>query len=333
VNPADSGLAIIVVSWNSWATLPACLQSVEADIGDRRAELIVVDSASTDETRRELPQQFPRWRLISLDVNLGYAGANNVGYAASASDFVLLLNPDTVLEPGCISRLEACLRDSPRTGAVGPLKLNSDGSIQPSWGRFPNLQEELMRQTRLYRLLPVASPLGRRFTWRQPALLPHGQEMVVDWVTGSAILVRRKAAGTSLFREGNYMYREDCDLCHRISSAGLEVRFLPSARMVHLMWASAGQDPGRVIRLRLRGETLYFQYNGSRVQQVGSCLMTLIGSMARAILLLLASALSRSAARHAKRAAARGFLGAARDCLGLLTGFIDKDQLAAARVA
>jgi GT2 family glycosyltransferase len=305
-------LAVVIVSWNSWADLEPCLRSVEADPRSvEAAELVVVDCASTDGTPDRVSGAFPRWQVVRCAENLGFARGNNVGFACTSAPYVLLLNPDTTLLPGCVDRLVAVLDASREVGAVSPLKLNGDGSDQPSWGRFPTLREELLRQSLLYRLVPVPSPQGPCFRpRRQRRLLPHGAARDVDWCTASGLLVRRAAVSSPLFAEGEYLYREEVVLCRRLRSAGWRVRFEPDARMVHLMGTSVRRERARTTRLRLRGEALYFELCGNRWQRWASALLQIAGCSVRSAALGLVALLGGARGR-ARAASAGAYLAAA----------------------
>lgn len=306
-------LAVVIVSWNSWADLEPCLRSVEAELPDAHAELVVVDCASTDGTPDRVVEEFPRWRVVRSAENLGFARGNNVGFACTSAPSVLLLNPDTALLPGCVRRLLAVLDASPDVGAVSPLKVNADGSDQPSWGRFPTLREELLRQSLLYRLVPVPSPQGPSFRPdRQRRLLPHGSARDVDWCTASGLLVRRAAVSPPLFAEGDYLYREEVVLCRRLRERGWRVRFEPEARMVHVMGTSVRRERARTTRLRLRGEALYFELCGTRRQRWAAALLQIVGCSVRSAALG-AVALLGGARGRARAASAGAYLAAAAE--------------------
>jgi GT2 family glycosyltransferase len=313
---------VIVVSWNSWGDLERCLPSVEAELGDVPAELLVVDSASSDGTPEQLTRSYPRWRVIRCTENVGFAAANNIGFEETAAPLVLLLNPDTRLEPGCLRTLVAAFEADPDLGVAGPLKVNADGSLQPSWGHFPSVWQEFLRQTLLGRFIPVAAPQGPRFTRGQHVLLPHDRDREVDWVTCSGLLLRREAVGPLLFREGHYMYREEVDLCRRIRASGWRIRFLSTPRMLHEMGTSINRDRYRAVRLRLRGEALYYQLNGTRFQRWAGGMLLVLGSLARAAAYR-AMAVALPARRHQLSTTAEAYRAAAAEVAQALTGRIE----------
>ncbi|HXF64537.1 MAG TPA: glycosyltransferase family 2 protein [Caldilineaceae bacterium] len=268
-------LSVIIVSWNVWDLLRACLHSLEqasrrleraADLrafgpeatssaqgraGSARPtlEVIVVDNASADATAELVAARFPWVRLIRSADNLGFTRGNNVGYAASRGRFVYFLNPDTELLHSrlygdSLWRLYSFVADNERVGLAGPQLRYADNSLQSSRRRFPTPLTGFWESTWLGRLWP-GNPWARRFQMADwPGLFPHD----VDWVVGAAMLARRaaleeirqpEAAGP--FDEGFFMYSEEIDLCRRLKQAGWRVVYVPDAVVVHYEGRSSEQ--------------------------------------------------------------------------------------------
>jgi GT2 family glycosyltransferase len=211
-------LSIIVVNWNTKDLLAQCLQSVYGTVSNLDFEVIVVDNASTDGSSTMVHNHFPQTRLIGNTENKGFAQANNQAIRASHGRYVLLLNSDTIAQPGA---LEAMVRFADRhleAGIVGCKLLNADGSLQPSWAAFPTLWSELMR---------------RNFRKRRP--MANDQAYEVDWVGGACLLARRKAIdAVGLLDEDFFMYSEETDWCFRMAKSGWEVCYLADAEVTHL---------------------------------------------------------------------------------------------------
>lgn len=125
-------LSIIIVNWNSLAFLRACLVSVYQHIAEIPFEVIVVDNASPEDDIDSLKQRFPDVQLIKSVVNLGFAGANNLGFKESKGDYVLFLNPDTQLIGNAIETMLDQAKLLPDAGVVGCKLLNTDLSVQTS---------------------------------------------------------------------------------------------------------------------------------------------------------------------------------------------------------
>jgi GT2 family glycosyltransferase len=231
---------IVIVSYNVRDRLRDCLRNLS---GQR---VIVVDNASGDDSAAMVRAEFPAAELIANTGNRGFAAACNQGIAASTEDFILILNPDTLVTPAALQILLDTMRAESRAGACGPRILNPDGSLQPSCRRFPTLPRLLLDEFGFGKLFPHSKFFGGyRMTW-----WAHDQLREVDQLMGAALLLRRSALeriGT--FDERFFMYFEEVDLCLRLRDAGWKVLFVPGAQVIHHGGQSARQE--------LREATLY----------------------------------------------------------------------------
>jgi N-acetylglucosaminyl-diphospho-decaprenol L-rhamnosyltransferase len=162
----QSDVSIILVSWNTRDLLLACLESLPSAVGNLQAEVWVVDNGSVDGSVAEVRTQYPKVQVLVNRKNVGFAAANNQAIKVSAGRYVLLLNSDTVAEPGSIERLVDFADAHPMAAAVGPMLLNPDGSFQASFADFPSLRSEWLNVTGLARIIH-----GRPVEVREPSLL------------------------------------------------------------------------------------------------------------------------------------------------------------------
>ncbi|MBP7693203.1 MAG: glycosyltransferase family 2 protein [Anaerolineales bacterium] len=230
-------LSILIVSWNVWELLRACLRSLP--LADPAVEVIVVDSASSDGTPARVAAEFPAVRVIASAENLGYSRGNNLALRAAGGRYLLVLNPDTVVAGAALAQLTAYLDAHPDVGVVGPGLVYGDGTPQPTRRRFPTLATLFFESTWLQGWAPRG--LLDRYYARD---LPAEQAVDVDWVVGAALLVRRAAyeqAGG--FDEGFFMYSEELDWCRRLKQAGWRVVHFPPARIIHYEGRSSAQVP------------------------------------------------------------------------------------------
>ncbi|MEM7334306.1 MAG: glycosyltransferase family 2 protein [Chloroflexota bacterium] len=236
-NKVSTRLSIITVSWNVSQLLRDCLASVEAVRGGLDLEMVVVDSASSDDTPDMVEREFPWVNLIRCTENVGFPKGNNIGIEASTGDYVILLNPDTVVLDDALSQLCDYMDAHQDVGVVGPKLLNPDGSIQSSRRRFPTFLTGLFESTWLQNAAPK-QVLAHYFALD----LPDDETAVVDWVMGAALLTRRsiieRVGGLD---EDYFMYSEELDWCRRIKAAGWEVIYYPSAQIVHHLGKSSEQ--------------------------------------------------------------------------------------------
>ena len=233
---SSASVDVVIVNFNAGAFLPPCLASLANEAVGR---IIVVDNDSNDDSHAlvtALSVTAGNVCWLQTGSNLGFGRAANRGVAAAQSEFVLLLNPDTVVLPGAVATLAACLASSDDVGIVGPEVVNADGSRYPSARAFPDLIDAMGHGA-----LGLVAPRNR---WSARYRNPDR----VDWVSGTAMLLRRSAfEQVGGFDETYFMYVEDVDLCWRLRSAGWSVRYEPSATVRHSIGGSSEQQPYAMI--------------------------------------------------------------------------------------
>lgn len=266
---SDLQLSIVIVNFNTRDLLAQCLLSI---LGSRESavsnfqspisnlQVLVVDNASQDDSAAMLRERFPQVQVIQNLDNVGFARANNQGIRASTGHYILLLNPDTEIQPDALNRLVAFLDAHPEAGAVGLQLLNPDGTLQPSGRRFPTLASAIGE------LLPL--PKGLRARVRGD-LERRDYRLVceVDEVSGAAMCLRRTALDEiGLLDEAFFFLGEDIDLCWRLRKAGWKTFYLPDARVIH-HWGSSRNTvaPFRISLLSQRAHYLLFRKHRSRI--------------------------------------------------------------------
>ena len=222
-------IAIIIVSHNSAHWLRSCLRGVFAHMGAVRADVIVVDSQSSDETEDVVAGEFPDARLVRCS-NHGFAHANNRALMICDARYVLFLNPDTQILQGNLSDLVRAMDARLSIGLVGVRQLSGDGRLDMTIRRFPNALRALGDAFSMERLPGRPRWLGER----ELDLAAYDREGECDWTSGSFMLARREAIESAGFLDERFfMYSEETDLCRRIKTAGWEVRHLPSMTILH----------------------------------------------------------------------------------------------------
>lgn len=251
-------LSIAIVSWNTVELLDQCLASVPAGIGDLQAEIIVVDNASTDGTVEMLRDKYPTVRLLANTDNVGFARANNQAYRISAGEFVVLLNPDTIVHEGAIASLVDYLREHGECGVAAPKLLWEDGSPQPSVGCFFSLSSELRNALCLSRI-------GRKSRPSQMIVPPGDQPVDVEWACGACLVVRRDAIGSTKYvlDERYFIFSEEADMCKSMAENGWKVCFVPDAFVTHFGSASTSQVRVEMLARLYESKFLFFaKHNG-----------------------------------------------------------------------
>jgi N-acetylglucosaminyl-diphospho-decaprenol L-rhamnosyltransferase len=258
-------LSIVIVSWNVCDLLRECLSSIAAsndfcfEGSQRNAEVIVIDSASTDASIDMVQEQFKWVRSIEARSNVGFSKGNNIGIEASQGQFVLLLNPDTRIVDSALSSMVTYLQTHPEVGVVGPKLLNSDGTTQSSRRRFPTFWTAIFESTWFERFAPRR--VLDRYYFRD---VDENSPASVDWVTGAAFLVRREVIdNVGVFDESFFMYSEELDWQRRIKDARWQIAYLPEAVIVHHGGKSSDQVvPQRHIRFQTSKIRYFRKHHG-----------------------------------------------------------------------
>jgi GT2 family glycosyltransferase len=250
-------LSISIVNWNTRDLLDQCLASIYETTHGIEFEVIVVDNASEDGSADMVASKYPSARLIANRNNIGFPAANNQAYRESKGRFFLLLNPDTICLPNTLQRLVSFLDSNPSVGAVGPLVLNADKTLQQSWARFPTLWTEvrgvLVRKIGDKGVCPMTADEVRRIG-----------PFRTDWVGGCCFMIRRSAVEQiGLMDESLFMYCEETDWCKRLAQRGWEVWLEPSSEIIHLGGQSSQQVSARASAQLRKSKVAYFRkYHG-----------------------------------------------------------------------
>lgn len=224
-------LSVIIVTYNSAEDIVSCLDAIRFS-GD--FETIIVDNASQDSTRQILAN-YPHRKLLLNPKNFGYACANNQGINLARGEYVLLLNPDTKMEPDAIDQLVKFLDRHPDVAAVAPRLLNPDGSQQLSIRSFPTFGNVLYELLGLSRLFPGS----RRFASWRLRYFDYNQPAFIEQPMASCLLIRRSVLiELGGFDEKFPIYYNDVDLSLRMHQKGYKTAYLPDARVYHKIGAS-----------------------------------------------------------------------------------------------
>lgn len=249
-------LSIVTVGYFSREPLMEGLRSLLPQMSGLEAEVVVVDNASADGTLEALGREFPTVRRIANNDNVGYARAVNQGIRATTGEFVVVMNPDCLVQIGAISTLIDHLGAHPKTAMVGPKLINTNGTLELSARRFPDHFTFLFnRYSLLTRLFPN-NPYSARYLMSD---WDHASERDVDWLSGAFLMVRRSAIDqVGGMDEAFFMFNEDVDWCRCMRLAGWNVTYVPSALVIHHMGASRSKVSTKVVVERHRGMIHYF---------------------------------------------------------------------------
>jgi len=252
-------VTIIIVSFNTREELEACLASLAAAPPSTSHRVVVVDNASSDGTAEAVRRNWPAVRLIASDRNVGFAAGNNLAIREADSEFVLLLNSDTLVPAGAVDALVRALDSDPRAVAAGPRLVGVDGRPEISFGPMMGPLNELRQKAlvRLYeRRVPLAEARVARLTQRR-----HHP----DWISGACLLVRRAdALAAGLLDERYFLYAEDVDFCAALRALGRRIVFVPEAEVVHLRGASGRKRPDATARAYRQSHLAFYEKHHPR---------------------------------------------------------------------
>jgi len=292
-------LSIIIVNWNTGRFLDQCVQSILKTTENLLYEIIVVDNASVDGSAESIRRNFgncEKVRLITNTDNTGFAQGNNQGYAISTGKFIIILNPDTIIQPYTFKRMVEYAECHPEVGIVGCRFVNPDGTLQRHYRRFPKVSDIFFTYTVLgYHLDRFVFRLHHNLRYHVHDLdfstITH-----VDQPGATCILIPRtviEAIG-ELFDEQFPIFFNDVDLCRRVLDQGFEIRILPDAQVVHYHVAGVKQlSTQRLFDLEYQAAFRYFRKHHSLPEAALVCLIGVIGRLTNPLLL--------NAIRHIKK--------------------------------
>ena len=248
----------ILVNYNAGNELAVALRSIQSDCAQVEWEAVIVDNASSDNSAA-IVETFPRATLIRNPANVGFGRAVNQAAAVARAPRLLLVNPDCRLVSGAISTLRSVLDAEPSCAVVGPRIFDPDGTVQGSARGDPDMLTGLFGRTGALRVLLPFLPVARRNVVVEDAVRTGASSVVVDWLSGACMLIRRDAFTTAGgFDERFFLYWEDADLCRRLRNRGFQVRYVPGASAVHQVGRSSQTARRSSIRAFHASAYLYY---------------------------------------------------------------------------
>jgi len=275
-------LSIIIVNWNSTAYLLKCIESIYKYTHETEFEIIVVDNASPDDDVRLVKHQFPDVVLIESSENLGFARANNLGFRASSGEYVVFLNPDTILINPAFDLILHQVRSLSNLGVVGCTLFNEDRTIQTSAIQtFPTVLNQLLDVDFIRNRFPACA------LWNIAPLLKGGNlPSHVQVISGACLLLRREVfAQVGHFSEDYFMYAEDVDLCYKVAKTGFTNYYVPQAQIVH--YGGKSSVKSRAVLMKWRSILHYVAKHHGNVYQLAFRIAMACSAMLRLAVLSL----------------------------------------------
>ena len=246
-------LSVVIVSYNVRDYLENCLQSVSRALEGIEGEVFVVDNHSDDDSVETVRSHYPWVRLIENQENMGFSRANNIAIRESRGEYVLLLNPDTIVEEATLREVLRFMEEHPKAGGAGVMMHNADGSLAPESRRaLPTPWVSCLKM------------LG--FTKRYyMSHLPWDQPSRIEVISGAFCFLRKKALDeVGLLDEDFFMYGEDIDLSYRLMKGGWENWYLPYP-ITHFKGKSTQKSDYRYVHIFYKAMLIFFRKHYSHL--------------------------------------------------------------------
>ncbi len=224
-------LSVVIVNYNVKHFLEQCLISVKNAMEKMDGEIFVVDNNSVDGSVEMVGEKFPHVKVIANRGNMGFARANNQAIGKAKGEYILLLNPDTVVEDNTFSKVVSFMDAHPDAGGLGVKMVDGSGKFLPESKRgLPT------PATAFYKIFGFSTlfPHSRRFSKYHLGFLDENETHKVDILAGAFMLLRKSVLDkTGLLDEDFFMYGEDIDLSYRITQAGYNNYYFSGTRIIH----------------------------------------------------------------------------------------------------
>ncbi|HNZ72627.1 MAG TPA: glycosyltransferase family 2 protein, partial [Prolixibacteraceae bacterium] len=224
-------LSVVIVNYNVKHFLEQCLHSVEKASKNLATEVFVVDNNSVDGSKGMLLSKFPNIKLVLNEKNVGFSRANNQAIRMATGQYVLLLNPDTVVEEDTFEKVVAFMDSHPEAGGLGVKMIDGKGKFLPESKRgLPTPWVAFYKVFGLSAIFPHSKVFGKYHL----SYLDKNELHQVDVLAGAFMLLRKEALDkVGLLDEGFFMYGEDIDLSYRITLGGYKNYYYPDTTIIH----------------------------------------------------------------------------------------------------
>ncbi|MFZ6052650.1 glycosyltransferase [Halocola ammonii] len=224
-------LSVIIVNYNVEHFLEQCLHSVEKSIKDLEVEVFVVDNNSVDGSMAMVKRKFPWAKRIENKENLGFSKANNQAMRMAEGEYVLLLNPDTVVQEDTFQKVVSFMDEHPDAGGLGVKMVDGKGNFLPESKR--GLPTPAVAFYKIFGLSALF-PKSKKFSQYHLGYLDKDEVHEIDVLSGAFMLMRKEALDkVGLLDEAFFMYGEDIDLSYRITQGGYKNYYFPDTRIIH----------------------------------------------------------------------------------------------------
>lgn len=239
-------LSIIIVNYNVRYFIEACLHSVEKACKNIEAEIIVVDNASTDDSASVLPTIFPNVDFIWNESNLGFSKANNLAIKKATGQYILFLNPDTIVPEDCFEKCLSFFSKNHDAGALGVHMIDGNGNFHKESKRgFPAPDVSFYKMMGLSNLFPNSKLFAAYYAGH----LPQNKTASVDVLSGAFMMISKKIMDrVKGFDEDYFMYAEDIDLSYRVKKTGFKNYYFAETSIIHFKGESTKKTDAKYVQ-------------------------------------------------------------------------------------
>lgn len=288
MQPALPDITICIVNSSNCQMTLNCLESVVQTAHEMALEIIVVNNACADGSQAAIAARFPQVKTINHAEMLGFSTNNNLAFAQAAGRYLLLLNDDTLVQPGALQAMLAFADAHPEAAVVGANLINPDGSPQKCYDFAPNpFYDALQPMSEILFPLPAA----------------NGRPLAVENVNGACMMVRASAARRTGYLDPRFdpIYSEEVDWCYRFRRTGAAVYHLPAARVVHFGGATMNRLPVQRYERIFEKKAVFFRKHYGRPAAALYKTLLLVNNLFKTAAWAALWALGRSAARDETR--------------------------------
>lgn len=257
-------ISVIIVSYNVWPYLQACIKSVLLQQGVN-SEVIVVDNNSSDGSPALMQENFPGITVIANKENKGFSGANNQGIAVAKGKYILLLNPDTEIRQTDAMLAMKTFLDGRDDDVVAPCLLNTDGSFQPSFWTNSSLSQLMLELFYFHRFAKKTRP---------------ADVISVKAASGAALMFNRGLITKIGLMDENMFWMEDIDLCYRARRSGAKILYYPKPEIIHHGGKSSA-NYSVVIPNQVISKIKFYKKNGNLLEAGGVNAISLLFILTR----------------------------------------------------
>jgi GT2 family glycosyltransferase len=287
----ETDLSVIIINYNVRELLLTSLRTLYMfHRASFSMEVIVVDNNSTDGSMEAVRLQFPEVVLIENKLNAGFPAANNQGFRIAKGRYLFMLNPDTEFFDDSADKLYAHMEANPEIAMAAPKLLNTDGSLQPSFWRYPSLANIFLETIYLDKLL-----VRKNYRDKDP-----GKPFEAESFSGAAILFRRELLDTIGYLDEQLFWIEEIDYCYRARQAGYRLEYYPYASLIHHVGQSAKKNYNISVCNQIVNKIKFFKKYHNTFSWLLIVILSLFHVLAKALVFSVLAPLKRQYALKAK---------------------------------